>query len=920
MKQTLRNNLSSGKFLHKVRLVTSVFSLDKVKAFSIIFFKMLPLMVVYSSRKFRVTPRLRQLSRFFYMIIELHVNHGSLYTVKYLRACYVAVQKSVAGDPVRSLHLIEPGFPWKRLKGGLPSFIPHHEREQIRLGNPNIVRLWLTMLCIFRILEAPRKIKLETITDPFRGSWACIGNLMYSAALTSVLVKTQNKGLFLTKNLTATKLRGSSKAGPNGPHSFAFFLSDALAFTRYPVLHSAMKRWMKITKSEKIMHLFDQAISLGTEAHTYEKRDAAAFRRYGGPEAPNDFLVYPQVFDEYDTIVTPRGPKFTKVTHQGCFHDLELGRLVGLPEPAGKTRIIAICDAWTQTVFQPLHKVLFRFLARLPNDGTFDQTRSYERAVQKGLESKGTYCADLSSATDRLPLDLQIHILNTLFGEPFGTVWGTLLRERKFILREPLGSHPAHTLISYGTGQPMGCLSSWAMLAVCHHYILQACHYNLGYSEHVWHTSYEILGDDIVIFDHDIYHEYLRVMELLNVETNPTKSLVSESDNKVLEFAKRTSVNGVDVSGISWAMMITASAGWKGVAPLIMHLGDRGLISSVGELVRAITRKRSGRFLKQSSRLYKTALNISVSLLNHYSNIGLMSLRSAFAYVVDPRIAVEQPISGYVPMTTLLHDLLIMIKSMPLFRETAWFDRSQLRLDDLLYRDYLVGANLLPFWGHGLDMQMFGKLNQFIDNLPHFPNRILEKLTSHRFPEDMTTWTSFEVRFYGYLLDMSTSIAYGDSNDHDRLDDLRAQFERSLHKRDFETTLLIHDELTLFLTKYDYLKVLGQTKAVNSFDKIPSPMSDVRLARDQSAEFNKMKDLGSFAYLNPDGDDLLTVSPWMLSIPNRKSKKQFLDAMKHREATLVSEAKRQNKDWILDDPEFFAIISEIHQESQRQNS
>jgi hypothetical protein len=52
-------------------------------------------------------------------------------------------------------------------------------------------------------------------------------------------------------------------------------------------------------------------------------------------------------------------------------------RLVGAlhckDEPAGKVRVFAMVDIWTQNVLKSLHNGLFDFLRALPNDGTFDQ-------------------------------------------------------------------------------------------------------------------------------------------------------------------------------------------------------------------------------------------------------------------------------------------------------------------------------------------------------------------------------------------------------------------------------------------------------------------------------------------------------------------------------------------------------------------
>jgi len=99
---------------------------------------------------------------------------------------------------------------------------------------------------------------------------------------------------------------------------------------------------------------------------------------------------------------------------------LTLGRLSLKMEPAGKIRIFAIVDALTQSVFKPLSDGIFEILRSLPMDGTFDQDGPVRHLVAR-LKNRATkekiYSYDLSSATDRLPIDVQKQVLSLLMGE-----------------------------------------------------------------------------------------------------------------------------------------------------------------------------------------------------------------------------------------------------------------------------------------------------------------------------------------------------------------------------------------------------------------------------------------------------------------------------------------------------------------------
>jgi hypothetical protein len=98
-----------------------------------------------------------------------------------------------------------------------------------------------------------------------------------------------------------------------------------------------------------------------------------------------------------------------------------VGQLAMKEEAAGKIRVFALVDVWTQSVLKPLHEFLFDILRSLPNDATFDRISSEKRCVVKVASSGVSYGYDLSAATDRLPLRLQESIISQLFGKEIGS-------------------------------------------------------------------------------------------------------------------------------------------------------------------------------------------------------------------------------------------------------------------------------------------------------------------------------------------------------------------------------------------------------------------------------------------------------------------------------------------------------------------
>jgi len=160
-----------------------------------------------------------------------------------------------------------------------------------------------------------------------------------------------------------------------------------------------------------------------------------------------------------------------------------LGKLGFKSEPAGKVRVFAMVDAWTQWLMYPLHKFLFLILSGLDVDGTFDQLAPIKRLQDKyspDPRKKEFASIDLSSATDRLPIALQISLIKELFkdkvpdSEAFAKAWASLLVNRHYQVKmnkqllqstfvpRKYNIHPDFGAlgVTYSVGQPMGALSS----------------------------------------------------------------------------------------------------------------------------------------------------------------------------------------------------------------------------------------------------------------------------------------------------------------------------------------------------------------------------------------------------------------------------------------------------------------------------
>jgi hypothetical protein len=99
------------------------------------------------------------------------------------------------------------------------------------------------------------------------------------------------------------------------------------------------------------------------------------------------------------------------------------------------------------------------------------------------------------------------------------------------------------------------------MLAVTHHFILQYSSFLIyGIVNRKWNEDYEILGDDLVIFDHRLAMKYLEICKLLGVEINLSKS-ISSPKAPVFEFAKRTCNGLINISPIPFKQLLCTDLG-----------------------------------------------------------------------------------------------------------------------------------------------------------------------------------------------------------------------------------------------------------------------------------------------------------------------------------------------------------------------
>lgn len=466
---------------------------------------------------------LRILNGFVRYILRMRKHHGDMFVVKYLKSCHLAVQKSIGLDHVKGPRDLEPDLPLPRYTTSkLPRFIPLGDRRAIKAGNSFRIRYWLTLFGLYRILRVPGVFKLNTITDPFSGKDIVLKRVCEDLRWFTLRNSQRFDKTILSREYGVLPIE---KASPTFQSSWKGAVSDPKRLTSLG-LDTAIEDLLRAFNQSKLLLAFDRLKNL----------------KYAPIREPSKDV-----------------------------HGL-MGQLAVKEEAAGKIRVFALVDVWTQSCLKPLHEMLFAFLKTLPNDGTFDQTASVKRAAEKAKKANCSFGYDLSAATDRLPIALQVEILAALIGDSGALAWKNLLvgRDYRFAANAKL---PDDTY-RYAVGQPMGALSSWAMLAVTHHFIVQLA-WQLEKSRvqdpqitedefgekwvhnplSDWFDGYELLGDDIVIFNPGVARFYLMIMSDLGVGINLSKSIVAKTNS--FEFAKSAYFKGTNVSGVSWKMFIS---------------------------------------------------------------------------------------------------------------------------------------------------------------------------------------------------------------------------------------------------------------------------------------------------------------------------------------------------------------------------
>nr|UIW13815.1 MAG: RNA-dependent RNA polymerase [Rhizoctonia solani mitovirus 43] len=574
----------------------------------------------------RLAGRIRDTHRFINFILSMQKLHGTTFTVKWMKACHVAICKVLGANKLMSLRQLDENLPLPRLVNGLPSIIPYEERRRIRQGKVPVIRFWLGLFNLYRVIRVPGELKLSTITSPFTGRGKALLGLCRSTKVWNPFlfdVKIAEKAKLIRTKMAPDKFLLSRSASPSNRVSMYGILTDVHLISKDPILWPAILGFLDALNAEEFKFKLFYVLELADKTKELSQLDIVGVKT-GKP------------------ISSPDLPFKASIVAHGLV-GTGLSQFAIKEEAAGKLRLFALIDLITQSVLTPLHDRLFDMLRVIPTDSTFDQEAGIRRAQDKAVKANKAFSFDLSAATDRLPVLLLMFILGSLIGMPLAKYWRTIIVTRAFSFNgkvaEKLKVNP--TGYRYAVGQPMGAKTSWAMLAVAHHWLVQRAAYDV-YGKPTWFMEYEVLGDDIVIFDELVAQRYQEILSDLGLEININKSIISK-DRPVFEFAKRVCWSYAIVSGIS---LNQVQAGWRvaGRVANAISFANAGLLETSQSLLLAVLSRNAflngkavGEIKTQSVRSQKQFSLGVLSLLGERFQKGIISLREVMHAIIDPK-------------------------------------------------------------------------------------------------------------------------------------------------------------------------------------------------------------------------------------------------------------------------------------------
>jgi hypothetical protein len=341
-------------------------------------------------RKGKIAGTVLLISRMLY----IYRTQGPKGLTAYLKGCTVLLQQALGGYVVPDPGKVSGSRP-ARTRAGYPRIIPAVFRRSLTKDFV-LIKFTLTILNFYRNIEFPGKVKLNTITDPFAGE-------VIEGPAGPYQFVIRNNDMDAVVSLLTCYLGPFVKAliKQSGIDLSKF---DSLSWERLAgklfIIWKAAPGMIKMEGLGGISNYSSHPVNLVFQLRALSK-DPAVWASFNTVVKGFGHYHLSKLLNAALAVGLLEGPSKSSI-----------GKLHAKEEAAGKVRIFAIVDAWTQWSLYPLHKAIFSILRTIPQDGTFDQPAPLVLLKTE----RGLWSFDLTAATDRMPLKLQVNLLAILLG------------------------------------------------------------------------------------------------------------------------------------------------------------------------------------------------------------------------------------------------------------------------------------------------------------------------------------------------------------------------------------------------------------------------------------------------------------------------------------------------------------------------
>jgi hypothetical protein len=252
------------------------------------------------------------------------------------------------------------------------------------------------------------------------------------------------------------------------------------------------------------------------------------------------------------------------------FKDPILRKLISIPDKGNKSRIIAICDYFTQSLLAQLENSVINETQLEFGDKTaffshsegFKRIQTLSESVQKQLVS-----LDATDWTDNLPNRLQYLYLRHKYGHGLANAWRGIAVDCDWRVGN------TGQVVRYGRGQGMGTKGSFAIANATNLAFIDMI-LSHQYGNGVTHRNFYItVGDDMVIQDPE--HVLVHAFEEIGVPINLAKSKLNTDSGSFVEFVSRNMIDGQDYSLISPTLASRARKQKFYLPVLAQHINER---------------------------------------------------------------------------------------------------------------------------------------------------------------------------------------------------------------------------------------------------------------------------------------------------------------------------------------------------------